>query len=377
MTLLANKGTLQHQLKSRPIARPLPVAHLPLGGFAQKVLDFRTTIQEETTLIMKPNPEKEAIRFYLYEHMLHSFEKTYRWEQDLPPEAAEMVNMVNEDLSFICRRALYYLLLITIREARHVYDKEEWKVKAKEVYGVTVGGVLSTMDSANIDVVTKGIMSSCPDIAIGPYTKWLVELFAEGNFSGGFGGLPWSDIARCLSQFVNGEVSMAVMTDISWSLAHNNGPIYNKGMLYGQYNTNALQEILDTQRAGCLPVYVRSAHKKDKYAGHDYIDTDMVDFCDKVGGLTSDSVWETSKVNWTEVKALGAIGNYTKYEKKKDKKKEPTLESLFVPDYPSTNTPIKSKPAAPVVSEKTHLIMLPSVGVESIPSPRAKTKKGK
>jgi hypothetical protein len=59
-------------------------------------------------------------------------------------------------------------------------------------------------------------------------------------------------VAHTLNRVVHGEISMEAFMDTAWTLEHNNGAIFNKGMLYTMYGPN-LAKILDVQRAGMIP----------------------------------------------------------------------------------------------------------------------------
>ena len=48
---------------------------------------------------------------------------------------------------------------------------------------------------------------------------------------------------------LTGTTSMEMLVDTGYTLAHNGGPIFNKGMMYTHYDSHFLT-ILDLQRAG-------------------------------------------------------------------------------------------------------------------------------
>ena len=68
----------------------------------------------------------------------------------------------------------------------------------------------------------------------------------------------------CLVRFVSGEFSAEMMLDTVWTLAHNGGPIFNKGQFYA-CTANALR-ILDVQRSGQIPEAVLFDHAIEGFA---------------------------------------------------------------------------------------------------------------
>jgi hypothetical protein len=338
----------------------MPVASSPVGGFAQRAVDFRNIVKQASSSELKVKPEKEAFWFYLLEHTMHSLEKTFAPGETLPPEALDLANEYHQLQSVICRRSLYYLLLITTREARHNNSKTKCKTLAKDKFGFDPMNVLSTVDSADVDVVTKALKNNCQNVPAGPYAKWMSECFLFGH-SGGFGGKPWSDIALCLSRFLNGETNIVLMTDISWALAHNNGPIFNKGMFYSMYDKKSLMEILDVQRAGQIPALLQTTDGSPM--SKQYQTKSMVTFCEKVYSVTGDPDFAPGQeVNWAKVAETG-VQSYSYDGTTHSKgtgpvKKKPSPLQKIKPDY----------------DPDKHLQLMPGVHVDVIPSPRTKAK---
>ena len=63
---------------------------------------------------------------------------------------------------------------------------------------------------------------------------------SPGCWSGGYGGPKWGAVAETLRKMVYGEISPEMFSDTGFTLAHNDGPIFNKGMLYHHQNNSVL-----------------------------------------------------------------------------------------------------------------------------------------
>lgn len=150
--------------------------------------------------------------------------------------------------------------------------------------------------SARATTVLYELTKNTPAVSLGAYVDYLVGAFGL-SFSSSFGGSKWEAIAKCLQGFVNGAVSASVMLDTSFTLSHNTGPIYNKGMFY--LGSTDLIHTLDTQRAGLIPNFVHSV-------GLDWVTTE---------GVIADGVLLgedfTVPVDYQLVMDLGSVDNYS------------------------------------------------------------------
>jgi hypothetical protein len=137
----------------------------------------------------------------------------------------------------------------------------------------------------------------------------LVEVFHTGKFSGGFGGEAWGAIADVLNDYVHGKLTAEMMLDTAFTLCHNNGPIFNKGMLYDGY-TSDIYTILDVQRSGQVPQLVYSCDVIQ-------VNTEAVQEVWKTcyGALGDKLLENTHYVDWFKVEALGALHSYTAKKK--------------------------------------------------------------
>lgn len=221
--------------------------------FAQQCLAY----YNHSKSLSAAQPEQDAVVFYALNHLAAVIRERFT-PNELLPDWADAV--LAEYANTVCKqgsRLLYYLVLITTRESRHIKNLS------------TVGGVVTKLHGPAIAEFTKQIlstssldaayhfMSAPPSASLGDYLKSLVYYFNTGTFSASFGGPPWGTVAATVSSFIHGNTSMEMMVDTAYTLAHNNGPIFNKGMLYKNYqNKDFFIELLDIQRSGQMVEFV-------------------------------------------------------------------------------------------------------------------------
>jgi hypothetical protein len=91
-----------------------------------------------------------------------------------------------------------------------------------------------------------------------------------------------------------------MFVDISWALAHNGGPIFNKGMFFSHPSNPDLYKVLDVQRAGLMPGFVLQYGSPK---GHDQELTDLANWiCNRFE--------DAPTVDWDAVQKAGAVGGY-------------------------------------------------------------------
>ena len=102
---------------------------------------------------------------------------------------------------------------------------------------------------------------------------------------------------------VNGTFSAEMMLDTVWTLCHNNGPIFNKGLMYSMYS-DQLVRILDVQRSGQVPELIAHDAKVQLFvtpAMKTFFQTAMSKFAPGTF---------RPYVDWEVVKLLGAVHSY-------------------------------------------------------------------
>lgn len=252
-------------------------------------------------------PEEEAIWFYLLNHAVGV---VYSTTDDHEPLLAKerIMTMYSKKVSMSAIRMFYYLLLICTRESRHARSDTDWK-KLQLKFGAPLINYTYSIAGLGSSGTVDSFRSHPPEFLIGEYTRYLVDLFTYGSFSGGFGGKAWAGIAEVLCKFVTGVFSAEMMLDTAYTLAHNNGPIFNKGMLYKGYNSYEILKVLDVQRSGQIPELVLDPEDYSSFVSKDHKKT-ATEILEILG-----SSFCGEYLDWVKVKELGAIGNYTDYIK--------------------------------------------------------------
>jgi len=76
--------------------------------------------------------------------------------------------------------------------------------------------------------------------------KWAVSCFnTPKRYNGGYGGLPWGNIANTLYMYERGHITPHTFIDTCWGLQHNNGTYFNKW-----WNTMGIKTSLDLNQWG-------------------------------------------------------------------------------------------------------------------------------
>lgn len=308
MSVAAPKNTLLYQLRGRPLALKRSLVDAPITGVAAKIREFSDKHGE------KHHPETEAIQFYLANHAMKELAFAFDIEEPLPDWAMGIANQYHETAATIAARAFYYLVLITAREARHDHNTAGTLAKAK-AKGMSTGALKALADfppdSASIPTVT-GVFDKYPGkVSLGDLARSVQFCFYNGQFSGGYGGKKWGNVADCLVNYVTGEWTAETMLDTVWTLVHNGGPIFNKQMLYRTQDNAALQQVLDIQRAGMIPRMVLAPHGAGKVTAEKFINTGAQAFAKMVAQhLPGSADFKPIPVDFAEVQKLGAVGNY-------------------------------------------------------------------
>lgn len=245
--------------------------------------------------------EQEALLFYMLNHMFWAISRKRAALEILTPGELMLARSYDQAASTIAKRLFYYTLLITTREARHMHKSPSLYATLKSKYGPEFIDFHKNLGSESS--VIDALMNKPPVMRLGDYTAAVAELFYKGPFSGGYGGKPWGDIAETLRKLVYGETTFEMFADTAFTLCHNGGPMFNKGMLYHMYESSSLFKILDVQRSGQIPELVR-----DKGSSH--VTSELASL---IIPFTAEYPNETGKfVDWFRVEAAGSIHKYPK-----------------------------------------------------------------
>lgn len=357
MSVAAPKNTLQYQLKGRPLTMKRDLSAIPIQSVSAAIRQFHDAEGEDVA------PETEAIMFYLANHALKELAFRFDVLEPLPEWAVKVCDEYHRVSAKIAARAFYYMLLITAREARHNYNKDnaDWKSKIEKQFGTgPMMALVHYPDHANVDAVTGVLDKHAMGAPLGDICRSIVYTHYEGNFSGGYGGPKWGNVSDCMTAFATGQYTAEMMLDTVWTLVHNGGPIFNKGMLYDDYNGTALQQVLDIQRAGQIPRLVLAPHGKNLVSAENYVNAGAQVFAQTFVehmGATVD--FKAEPVNFEEVQALGAVGSYAHLIQNIKQMHEIKPEPAY---QPQPEKPWHAK-VEPQIDEKTHYIIAKAAGL--------------
>lgn len=294
MSLLAPKDTLAYQFGARPMFIKRVLSDVPCSNVAVSLKNF---MQSATPI----NPEIEALQFYMLNHAVAEV----RARMDMYEPLGKYLPILEafNKLSYASTRMFYYILIICVRETRHLHNEATMKPKLAAKYGHAAAEFVASIPD-DPSVAMQHFYGSPPKCTVGQAVDAMRDAFYQGSWSSGFGGKKWGVVNDAICKFTHGEFSAEMMMDIAFTLAHNGGPIFNKGMLYTHYNSTELLKILDVQRGGMIPQLIASgqidAKFKTKAVMQDYqLCLDILGDC------------FAGPVDWAKVQSLGAKGHYT------------------------------------------------------------------
>lgn len=249
----------------------------------------------------KVSPEQEAIQFYCMNHLASMIRTKYTPYETLPDWAVEIMESYLKVMGDQSKRVLYYMMLICVREARHLHTMPStWWAAMGKKYGTEYPKFLQNMPGGETEAMTR-LLNETPQMPVGRFYAAIAETFYKGKWSSSYGGKAWGQVTDPLVRFFAGETTMEVLLDTAYTLAHNTAPIFNKGMMYGGFNSHTIQKILDVQRAGMIPELVIS----QQLPTNPGLIATVKLVKDAIGGIED-------AVDWNKVVALGAVGNYYK-----------------------------------------------------------------
>lgn len=289
-------------------------------GQSRKVAKFSSATSQYMESCGKVIPDVEALEFYALNHYYSLVQARFTPNEKLPEWAVWFAQMYSDCLTRQAKRLMHYMFCIVTREARHLHkfsESEPLHQKILEIGGPDMLAFLKAIQGNNETAAVESYKSSPPDVLASQYVRGIEAAFDYGKWSSGYGGKPWGQIARTLAEWLDGKTSIEMMVDTAYTLAHNNGPMFNKGMMYHMY-TDSFKAILDVQRGGMIPALIRNKSKIS------YVKTMKLDNLEKVNTLAfqhfGDELLE--EVDWAGLKDLGAIGNYSHMAPKKPKEPE-------------------------------------------------------
>ena len=279
------------QQKQRPLQTNIDLSDAKLQHVMTQYASLRTDLAANDGEI-EARPETDALWFYVQQHAMSLAERNLDLDEPMG-DYEDYVNQYHRTGQRKVMRMFYYLLLITTRESRHA-KSGAGKTKLYNKYPAIVDFHKNHVQDSSASSAIQALIDNAPDITLGEYTSFLVNAFTMPGYQGGYGGKAWAKIARPLNDFVHGKISAEILMDTAWTLEHNNGQIFNKGMLYHNGNSSVLHKILDVQRSGQVPQLI--AHH---YSDLDkYIPGELRQYVEKF--MRVDSGFG-GRVDWTQV----------------------------------------------------------------------------
>lgn len=315
MKYYTNRGCLAYH-NSHPVFQNIDFSSMKIGTFLShadiKSLELKHDYDCDGEATPDTYPELHAMKFYAFNHALATLQMRNDPEEVLDDATDELVAKLVSEIDQMAMRAFYYLLLIIIRESRHLKTgeaSEKYKIW-QDKYGPKLAKFHREVhDDPCINTIIERL-SLISEHTIGQLVSCTHDKFFGGKWESGYGGKAWAEVANCLKGYVHGEYSASIMTDTVWTLCHNNGPIFNKGMLYHTYCANSIYMILDVQRGGMIPQLIRDIKETPhKFPNRirEVVKSFSKDFdLSIIGGDFS----ENTSVDWKGLAALGAHQNY-------------------------------------------------------------------
>ena len=278
-------------------------------------------------------PEESALLFYMLNNAFGELCIKYDAKEELPEQAELLARRYLNSASESSARLFYYILLIMTREARHLYSKDSIYNTLESLYGVQFKDFISKLKHKNsssaVEFLRTEGASLLSDMSVEKYAEGITYLFNNGGFSGGYGGKPWGNIANTIRKSLAGETSLEIMNDTAWTLAHNGGPMFNKGMLYEHFGSG-LYKILDVQRSGQIRELVAENVSLYPHSVLTGVTSDVVTSFKLIESVfpSDDDLY----VDWFKVEALGSLNKYPNEKNNQLKKFGPPLTSTACPN---------------------------------------------
>lgn len=314
------QDTLAYQLGVRPAVLHRDMSSASVKKIVGMLNKYRAGATTGTLVGMdtgenpcQGNPERDALAFYMLNHAVSLVRQKYHPYERLG-DSLKILETYHEQLAVTSARMFFYLLAICARESRHAKSLVGSAAgnALKKAHGEKVLEFYTVIKTANSSQHAAEIfMKAPPDLTLGTFTKYMSDLFYKGSFNSSYGGKNWGAIADVLRDYSCGVITAEMMMDTAFTLAHNTGPIFNKGMLY-EGSGPELARLLDVQRSGQIPQYI--GNNETHWASDPKLSAYWELCRDILGGQFE------GHVDWFLVEELGALKTY-KTEKESQIKK--------------------------------------------------------
>jgi len=300
-----DKNTMQYQMSSRPFT-----AAVDMSGV--KMTEVSKALRATKEHAGKKRSEISALEFYYLNHAVAELSKRKASTTPLTEGEGKMMEYYHHHGEKEAARMFAYLMFICFRESRHTKDLSEfnYKEKGRTAALAAVKNIGGSGSSTPPERMMDWGSYYSGEVTLGDITYVMHDLFSNGSYSGGYGGKAWAEVCEPLMRFVHGDISAEIMMDTAFTLAHNNGPIFNKGMLFHSYDKYELVKILDVQRAGMIPELIKDGYSPYINDGVKKVRQATEGFLGNIGG---------DYVDWYVVEALGAMQSYPDLKKQQVK----------------------------------------------------------
>lgn len=259
--------------------------------------------------------QDDLVRFYMANQILALLTEGSPLHKNLEGKDAAVASLCLSEIGGVSKRMLYYLFIITSRELRHVTT-----YKGGAIYdsagGKNCTALLYAIHRSHGDDILTALRDN-GDVDLLIYLPLLVELFNYSEFpSKGFGGKSWAGIARVLSDFVQGRMSLCALADTAWSLEHNTGNIFNKPYIY-MTAPGSIKIFLDVQRAGGVCRLLHDQYNERPYLPKTALSDEVQQLYDTYRGLVdAPGLWK--HLDWGDVASKGAVSNLKGFLEQQD-----------------------------------------------------------
>lgn len=238
------------QLSTRAVVSSVNLSEVPVRTIMKRYPDFQQGLK-----VRERRPEHDALWFYMMNHAVAIVRQ--RVGMDAPLDKYErIVTTYYDDMQTPALRMFFYLLIICVREVRHCPMDNPVIKRNSDPQKRLVNLFIKDIHSSECTSAIGRFKKRPPNVSLGVFCDQLCDIFFQTCWSKAYGGQSWGQVASCLRDFIYGRISAEVLLDTAWTLAHNGGPIFNKGELYTLF-TN-LERILDIQASGQIPQFVGS-----------------------------------------------------------------------------------------------------------------------
>jgi hypothetical protein len=229
------------------------LSKIPVSAFGASTLKFRKVADKNLV-----SPNTDALTFYALNHVAAIVKRSFTPNEALPSWAEAAMRAYASALVIQSERMLHYILTITTREMRHWapyghFTQGDWN-NIIEVGTEKMQDFIKSLTDCTEDASAKKYMTKAPDVSVGQYLNALsVGFHRDGKgWGGSYGGVKWGLVTDAAVEAIHGKTSLEMLVDTGYTLAHNGGPIFNKGMIYDQFGAS-LYTILDVQASGQIP----------------------------------------------------------------------------------------------------------------------------